>query len=176
MSRYALALFLCVAAPLYADEVIWYGDPYAFASPPYPYDPETGYELTIGYGNDFDTIGDWYTQPGVYDLSSDPDLGGFLATATNGMSDTLTIRVADAAGHEVIVNSLTENDVFQRATDLWPLPVTGVLLNLFYIDEPGVSVRWDFMGIPEPTSLMLVLLGTGLVGRRGCKMDGPDCL
>ncbi len=172
MLRYAIAILLCVAGPLYADNVIWTGDIISLVNPNFPLPSSTPYELTLGYGEESNTIGDWYTEPGVYDLSSDPGLSGFLSFAANGIDDILTIGFTDNGGYKLEVD-YEESFVFQVA-DLssLPVPVTGVLLNLIRIEDTGVSMGWQFLGVPEPTTLPLLLLGAGLVRRRGRRWLG----
>ena len=179
MLRYWVVAALAIQAPTYGDQVIWLGEMLSFAGPVYPFDPNEGYEITIGYGAESNTLGDglWRTQPGFYDLSGDPDLDGFLTQAANGQGDEITITITDGEGHQSAPGYPPDTEYFIYArygfADLFPLEVTGVRLNLLSFYPPGVggtsgvTVRWEFLGIPEPaTGLMLSVTGLLLL-RRG---------
>jgi len=111
-------------------------------------------------------IGDdlWFSMPGTYDLSLDDQFQAFLSQATNGQKKKLRLSLADRSGAEVLFPFLSEGLMFGHYPDLAPLEITGALLNVEYMhQEPDgfmIVLRMEFMGIPEPSSV-LTLAGMG---------------
>jgi len=131
-------------------------------------------KFTLGYGDPANTIGDavWFSGPGSYDMSSDPDFAGFLVRATDGISDNTRISLSDMFGKSII-GPVPETLVFGSNPDLTGLPVTGAIVNVLEIDPylSGLRVvmRWDFTGVPEPSMVFLSGAGWALVWVRSAR-------
>jgi hypothetical protein len=103
MLKRSVLVLLLLAGPVWANELVFPGAYMSFVLPNPPYQPEDlRIELTLGYDDPENTIGDgiWLTGPGIIDLSSDPDLAGFLALATNGVDNPMMVSLRDAAGSQ----------------------------------------------------------------------------
>lgn len=185
MWKTPVVVSLLLANTLFADQVVSVGDTFGLLAPHPPYDPAHGLtvEVTLGYGDPGNTIGDGisFAGPGVLDVSNDPDIEGFFTYATNGLDDTITMGITDGDGFQSVLpfSDGWEGAILGNATDLAPLEVTGAQLRVFdvYIDDPGdaslgvVVARWEFLGVPEPTTIGLVALGGILLRGRRWKGD-----
>lgn len=165
-----IAMVLVLANVAFGDVVLQFGTPVEFPAPDPPYSSEDSrFEITIGYGEASNTIGSglWHSGPGTWDLSNDPGFGGFSALATNGTADPLTVTVTDVDGRQWVEPSLTEGGLLSRPVDLSPLDITGirlVVLGITTFEFEGawytyIAVRYDALGVPEPTTALLMALG-----------------
>jgi hypothetical protein len=173
MWKTPVVVSLLLANTLFADEVVSVGDTFGLLAPHPPYDPAQGLtvEVTLGYGDPGNTIGDgiWFSAPGVFGVSNDPDIEGFFTYATNGLDDTMTMEITDGDGfqHVLLFSAGWEGAILGNAPDLSPLEVTGGQLRVFdaYIDDSDddnlglVVARWEFLAVPEPTTIGLMALG-----------------
>ncbi len=175
--RCAMMMFVLTSA-VSADTIVSSGLPFGYLAPHPPYAPgELVLQVTLGYGDPSNTIGGglWHTGPGVYNLANDPGLAGFIEHASDGLVDTLIVTVADSRGYQ---NAYALYDpeamLFGRNrnsyVDLAPLQVTGVLLDVVDVERAdgsgtvfdGIYVRYDFVGVPEPETLLLVTASLGM--------------
>jgi hypothetical protein len=126
------------------------------------------FQTTIGYGDPSNTIGDevWFGQAGIYDVSTDSSFSGFLIPATNGTWDAFYFTLSDQYGHAASMYLDTmyiELSWLGHYPDLAPLEITGARLAVETIfpsfQGTGVGVHWEFLGVPEPGSLILLAAG-----------------
>ncbi|GEM_PF-1746378 len=159
--------------------IISQGADYSFVLPNPPYNVDTlCIQIVLRYEDSESAIGDqvWLTGPGVFDLSSDPDMSLFLSIASNGLMDDLSVDIMDAAGARIsYVDALAEPETFGRPvpfTDIAPLEATGIQLCVWHLSPAGgLGLRWEVLGVPEPTTGTAVLLGAFialLVRHRRC--------
>jgi hypothetical protein len=137
-----------------ASEIVWTTPSYTFL----PFLSDTNYRtLSLDYGTQATMVGDALriNGPGVYDLSSDPDLSRFLELANDGISEDVTWRV-DGVYYK------TEPEWLGYATgelpDLSSFHVTEMQLDVFTYDEhQAMTVRWEFLTVPEPVTSLVAL-------------------
>jgi hypothetical protein len=169
------------ASPVVAAEIISVGNSAGFVGPHPPYDSAAVnlWSISLGYGQPENTIGDevWFSETGVYDLSEEPDLPGFITMATNGVVDDMEITVKDEDHYSETYHFIpTDVEVMWLGTfpDLVGYVISGAQLRVLDIAYGGasqnypaaVSVQWEFLGVPEPASLLLMLVaGVVLQGR-----------
>lgn len=170
---------LVAANAAIGDVIISSGPGSGYVAPNPPYEPdELILEVTIGYGDPSNTIGAglWHTGPGVYDLSGDPGWAGFLVNATDGLVDVLTVTVTDTEGYQDVYcwndweAFLFGQDPYTHV-DLYPLEVTGVLFEVIGVYPAGlggidydiIEVRYDFLGVPEPAGILVLIAGWSLL-------------
>jgi len=165
----------------YAAPLVWTGQANAFAAADRPTEPdEVMLEITLGYGDPSNTIGEglWHSQVGSYDLTNDTSMNAFLVPAADTMLDQMEIILTDKDGYQVNFH-LSEMLVFMFDPQYqWPpWQITGVQLTVLDILPPstycaggGIVVRWDFLGVPEPSGLILCGIPAILLyrGRRWC--------
>ena len=126
-----------------------------------------GYRMEGGSTDPTTIIGDdiWFSMPGTYDLSLDAQFPVFLEWATNGQRNHLKIRLADQHDVEDSI-PIYEGLVFGHYPDLAPLVVTGAQLEVEQMyPEPGgfmVVMHLEFLGIPEPATILLFAVIGGL--------------
>jgi len=112
-------------------------------------------------------IGDdlWFDQPGIYDLSGDPQFFEFLSYATNGKSDPGELQVFDQASLR-LDGFMTEELWLGRFPDLAPLAVTRGQMHVLDIalQSEGVrlTIQMEYLGVPEPASILLVAVMGGV--------------
>ncbi len=157
-----------------ADSVIWVGEFFRWAGWYRPEAPTEGMEVTVGYGDPRNTIGQglWITRPGVYDMTGDPHIAAFLALATDGIAQPMYVTIDNGA--RIGPLWYPEDVIFARypRIDLSPLEITGVELIVPTIDrEPegycsGIVHRLVYRGVPEPAAASLAALGGLAVGAR----------
>lgn len=175
-----VSMVLSVCGPLSASEVISSGAYLSFVTPHPPYEPKNArFSLAVGYGTPETTIGStvWFTGPGLFDLSSDPNLSNFVTLATNGVADSMTVTVTDADGFQAAHYLGRAETVVLGSTppiaDLVGLPVTSMRLEIDEAEAPawGVSMRWQALGVPEPATGTLLVFGMWLLSckRARCK-------
>lgn len=145
-----------------------------------PYQPGMAMEMTVGYGHASNTIGDgvWFSGPGDFDLTGDPDFGGFLSLAQNGVSDPLFITLAQDGGPVetfAFSNSGWEWYWLGSWPDLMSLEVTGLRMNVSFlgpytvtptVEGTEVVVQFLVVGTPEPAAVLLWLVGWTCVWTR----------
>jgi len=183
IKKFVFFVFL-LTGPAWGDFVVSIGDIAGFAAPNPPYDPtqELTLKVTLGYGAPTNTIGEgvWFSGPGVFDLSADPNLDGFLEFATNGKNDAINVTVTDGNGSQFVYpfpGMNREGMFLGNFPDLAPLEITGAQLRVFdvAIGDPanggngGGGVRWEFLGVPEPSSISLLAACFILVSRLRAK-------
>lgn len=127
------------------------------------------------------TTATWFSEPGVYDFNGDPNLSNFIAVLSNGVTEDLLVTLSDRDGYSSAY--LHEDSYLFRLGGSLPSPyeITGVRLNIFQIDQPipnrqsegGIGLRFDTIGVPEPTTLALTLIG--LCGFRGARKKTLCC-
>jgi hypothetical protein len=176
MIRLACSILCVLLAPssLLAAEIVSVGMSGAFSGPNIPYDPteEHSWSFSLGYGDPSNTVGDevWFSEAGVYDLSADPDLPGFLEYATNGIDDEIYITVRDEDGFSSIWpfhypgSESMWLGVYEIPTDLADVNPAGVQLRVSEVfawggeeGQAGALVQWEFLGVPEPATGLLIL-------------------
>jgi hypothetical protein len=133
-----------------------------------PFQLTLGYKVKPGELVDPATVignGVWYDSPGVYDFSQDPEWSLFSQWATNGINDTLLMTLSDQYGAQLDI-LFGENMWVGQYPDLAPLEPTGVRLcveEILPYDPqyfgPIVVVHLEFLGVPEPGSLILLAAG-----------------
>ena len=123
----------------------------------------------MSYGNESSAIGDgiWFSEPGVFDLSGDPDFQGFLSYAQNGVNDAFVITASEKEGPiETYCFDISSWEFywFGGWPDLLPYKVTGFRLQVFdvQVDDQSPSggdalamAQWQFLGVPEPSMILL---------------------
>lgn len=165
-----VAMVLALANVAFGDVVLQFGTPFGFPAPDPPYSPQDSrFEITIGYGEASNTIGSglWHSGPGTWDLANDPGFDEFSVLATNGTADRLTVTVTDVNGQQWVEPFFHEGDLFSRPVDLSPLEITSiqlVVLGIATVEFEGawythIAVRYDALGVPEPTTALLMALG-----------------
>jgi hypothetical protein len=119
--------------------------------------------------------GVWFSGPGDFDLTSDPDFGGFLSLAQNGVSDPVFITLAQHGGPLATFpfsDSGWEFYWLGSWPDLMSLEVTGLRLNASYlgpytgtptVEGTEVIVQFLVVGTPEPAAVLLWLVGWACV-------------
>lgn len=109
----------------------------------------------------------WISQPGTYDFSDDPNLANFIASLSDLETGCVQITLSDRDGYST--GYWGYNSYIFRLGGSLPSPyeITGIRLNVTWIDQPvpernlegGVGLRFDTIGVPEPTTLILSLIG-----------------
>lgn len=170
--RYAITVITlcCCIHTVYADYIVSSGPSFGFSPPNPPYGlGEQVIEITFGYGDPSNTIGDgvWHSEPAMHDLSNDPDLAGFLEYATNGKDDELLVTITDQLGHTKSFPYGTESMLYGTfpAVDLYQYKISAVMLEIcgIYYQAQGhpfdvIELRFMFYGVPEPTTLFMCLI------------------
>jgi len=144
-TRILFIIPLIFASTTFGDWIVSTGAPFGYLAPNPSYAPgELILEITIGYGDESNTIGDglWHTGPGIYDLSN-PDLPGFLEYATNGLEDDVSVSVTDIFGYSetYIVHGLEA--LLLYGSSLPQYTINGVLLEVLDVYYAGESIRFE---------------------------------
>lgn len=159
----------------HAAPVVWYGVMLSFLCPPLdpsspPLDSQSPYQLTLGLGSEPVWIGSGVSipTPGLYDLSSDPNAASFLDKLFNDTPDPLQIKITYAQGalswawpsgyEDFWFNNLQEGGI--PRTD-----VSGIQLEVlsFYDSGDGITARWNLTDVPEPSTIVALLMGATLI-------------
>jgi len=133
------------------------------------------FQLTLGYADKYACVdpssilgdGMWFDAPGVFDFSDYPEWARFSQWATNGTHDMVFMRLIDQYGAELDYFFLGGESLWiGQHPDLAPLEPTGVRLcveEILPYDPqffgPIVVVHLEFLGVPEPGSLILLAAG-----------------
>ncbi|NLX21117.1 MAG: hypothetical protein GXY55_05505 [Phycisphaerae bacterium] len=115
-------------------------------------------------------IGAWFDGAGLYDLSNDPHLPGFLDRATNGTMDWMVASLNDQHGHGWNIEYWEGWIWLGQYPDLAPLQITGAQLVVEQVQPSSdgllTILRMEYLGVPEPASIglisMAVLLASAL--------------
>lgn len=169
---FASLLFFSAFLPqAMGDQVISTSMLNAFAAPNPPYDSDSFMvQVILGYGDDSNSIGNgvWIDQPGIYDLSSDPDFDNYVSLVTNGQLDAFWVSIIDQ-------NDNSEDFVFDASRewmfsgsypDIGDRTVNKIHLNvedIFVGPEDnggvgGIAFHVEYIGVPEPSCLLMAYL------------------
>lgn len=164
----SLAVLYSFSSPAIGDYIVSTGQASAFASQNPPYEPETFMvQVILGYGSDSNSIGDgvWIDQPGIYDFSADPNFDEYVSYLTNGIDDPYWITIVDQDGYPSVYyfNTWGEAMFSGQYPDLAQYTIHGARINVIdlFVGSPdngakgGVYFYADYIGAPEPSSLML---------------------
>jgi hypothetical protein len=141
------------------------------------------FSLTLGYSEELNEDPDpstmigntvWFSGPGAYDVSNDPDFAGFLEWAADGRNDYAIVSLIDQSG-TIMVAQIGEGDLLGTFPDLTGLPVTGAIMDILAVTSSEVVFRWEFLGTPEPTTVLLFGASCALIPMRARKTRRSRC-
>lgn len=166
-----MLLVIAFAGIAQASPLVHEGTLNGFVGPARPDPVPTDYQISIGYGDPSNTLTTdiWFSQSGIYDFGYDSRLNTFIGKLSNGILDPIWISLTDHYGstRDCILN-WGENYIFGLSDDQpVPFEITGIRVNILEVNPPkldigyagSVALRFDMIGVPEPTSSVLLLLG-----------------
>jgi len=170
-----VAAVMAIAGAVHAAPIVHEGTPNGYPAPERPDPVPINLKISIelyntdtfqGVPSTRLTTAIWFSEPGVYDFNGDPNLSNFIAVLSNGYIDDLRITLLDQDGYS---QTYLHEDLYLFALESMPnsFEITGVRLNVIPIDQPipdrhfegGVILRFDAIGVPEPATLVLSVIG-----------------
>jgi len=170
-----VAAVMAIAGAVHAAPIVHEGTPNGYPAPERPDPVPINLKISIelyntdtfqGVPSTRLTTAIWFSEPGVYDFNGDQNLSNFIAVLSNGYIDDLRITLLDQDGYS---QTYLHEDLYLFALESMPnsFEITGVRLNVIPIDQPipdrhfegGVILRFDAIGVPEPATLVLSVIG-----------------